>query len=51
MHLLISKSKACYLILTAQATEYFQQIRTGAIGTYLRKLILKYTDSECTIIV
>ncbi len=30
---------------------FFKQIRRGAVGKYLRKLILKYTDSECTIIV
>ncbi len=41
--------KGYIVALITHATEFFQQIRKGAIGKYLRKLNLKYTDSKCTI--
>ncbi len=51
MHLLISKIIAWVSVLFDITTEFIQQIRKGAIVKYLRKLIVKYTDNECTIIV
>ncbi len=55
MHLLISKSnsmgKRAIRLLIAQATEFFQRVGSILMSRYLRKLILKYTDSECTIII